>query len=219
MKRPDLLLFAKQPVPGEVKTRLECNYSRDQVVEIAKFLVTATTESAVANWPSDVYLCGAPDCEHDFFRTLADRFQLRLANQCGSDLGARMLAALRQGITRRGAAAVMGCDVPHCPGEVIERAHEELADGHNVIGLTEDGGYYLLGLQHAPAALFEGIRWGGPDVASLTFARARALGIEFVALPTLRDIDTADSLWLVAQEFEPLRRHLYGVMAARVPSG
>lgn len=214
MKRPDLLLFAKQPVPGEVKTRLERDYSRDQVVEIAKFLITATVESAVGNWPSDVYLCGAPDCEHDFFRTLAERFQLRLADQRAGDLGARMHTALRQGIERRGAAAVMGCDVPHCPAEVIERAHEELAAGRNVIGLTEDGGYYLLGLQQAPAALFQGIDWGETEVASVTLARAGTLGIEFVALPTLRDIDTADGLWVVAQGFEPLRRHLYGVLAA-----
>lgn len=214
MKRPDLLLFAKQPVPGEVKTRLERDYSRNQVVEIAKFLITATVQCAVGNWPSDVYLCGAPDCEHDLFRSLVEHFQLRLADQSVGDLGARMHAALQQGIKRRGAAAVIGCDVPHCPAEVIERAHEELAAGRNVIGLTEDGGYYLLGLQRAPAALFEGIDWGGSEVSSRTLARARALGIEFVALPTLRDIDTPEDLWIVAQGFEPLRRHLYGVLAA-----
>lgn len=214
MRRPDLLLFAKQPLPGAVKTRLERDYSRAQVGEIAKFLITVTVECAVANWPSDVYLCGAPDCEHALFRALADRFQLRLASQDTGDLGARMLGALRAGIERRGAAAVMGCDVPHCPPEVIERAHEELARGRNVIGPTEDGGYYLIGLQQAAPELFADIAWGGAEVAAVTLARARALGMQFIELPTLRDIDTPESLWLVAQEFEPLRHHLYQVLAA-----
>jgi rSAM/selenodomain-associated transferase 1 len=214
VKQPDLILFAKQPLPGQVKTRLQCDYRPDQVVEIARFLLTATVELAVSSWPSSVYLYAAPDPEHPVFRALAAQFHLELAAQAVGSLGQRMRAALQEGIARRGAAAIMGCDVPHCPWEVVEQAHELLAAGANVLGPTEDGGYYLIGLQQAPALLFEDIPWGGREVTQITLARARALGLAFELLPALVDIDTQESLWTVAQGYEPLRKLLYKVLAS-----
>lgn len=213
MKSPDLILFAKQPLPGHAKTRLQSYYSPEQVVEIARFLIRATVELAVTNWPSEVYLYVAPDPDHPFFHDLAKEFRIHLAPQAEGDLGARMLHALRDGIARSGAAAIMGCDVPHCRWDIVELAHEHLAKGCNVIGPTEDGGYYLIGVHDAQNTLFESIAWGGTDVAELTLARARQLGMHFELLPKLMDIDTQEALWVVAQEYEPLRKHLYGVLA------
>ncbi|MFQ5935276.1 MAG: TIGR04282 family arsenosugar biosynthesis glycosyltransferase [Acidiferrobacterales bacterium] len=212
MKSPDLMLFAKQPVPGQVKTRLQEVYTPTQVAEIAAFLIRATVELAAASWPSDVYIYGAPNSDHPLFRDLAETFHLRLAAQVEGDLGHKMLCAMRDGIRRSGAAGIIGCDVPHCPWEVVEGAHEYLAKGQNVLGRTEDGGYYFIGMQNAYRRLFEEIEWGGNDVADVTLARARELGIAFEMLPTLRDIDTGESLWLAAHEFEPLRLHLYKVL-------
>ncbi|MFQ5993728.1 MAG: TIGR04282 family arsenosugar biosynthesis glycosyltransferase [Acidiferrobacterales bacterium] len=212
MKSPDLILFAKQPNLGQVKTRLQPDYDPDQIVEIAKFLIRATVELAVSGWPSSVYLYGVPDADHAFFHELAEEFRVHLASQTSGDLGKRMLQALREGISRGSAAAVMGCDVPQCRWEVVERAHEHLASGKNVIGPTEDGGYYLIGLQKAPSRLFDNIEWGSASVLQTTLVQARKFGMEFEQLPKLRDVDTGDALWLVAQEYEPLRKHLYHVL-------
>lgn len=213
MKSPDLILFAKQPVAGQVKTRLQPHYTPEQVVEITRFLIRATVELVVANWPSEVYLYVAPDTDHPFFRDLAREFRIHLAPQADGDLGARMLCALREGIARSGAAGIMGCDVPHCRCEIMELAYERLAKGHDVIGPTEDGGYYFIGMHAAPSTLFESIEWGGNDVAGLTLARAERLGMRFELLPKLMDIDTQDNLWVVAQDYAPLRKHLYSVLA------
>ena len=213
MKSPDLIVFAKQPVAGQVKTRLHSDYSPAQAAEIAAFLIQSTVQLATASWPSQVYLYAAPDAGHPLFQTLANDFHVHLAAQVGDDLGERMAHALREGIARSGAAAILGCDVPHCPWEVIERAHECLAHGRNALGPTEDGGYYLIGLQQSPAALFRGIEWGGSRVAEATLVRAKELGLEFELLPRLDDIDTVDTLWLVAQAFEPLRQRLYQLLA------
>ncbi|MGE5240120.1 MAG: TIGR04282 family arsenosugar biosynthesis glycosyltransferase [Bacteroidota bacterium] len=208
MSQPELLLFARQPVPGEVKTRLLPEYDPARAAEIAAFLIRATVELAASAWPGRIYLYAWPDPEHPLFRELAREFPVTLAAQADGDLGAKMLAALRDGIERSGCAAVMGCDVPHCDWPVLDQANDWLARGDNVLGPTEDGGYYFIGLQQPRAELFEGIEWGGDRVLAATLARAETLGIEFEMLPLLRDIDTAADLWLIAQKYDALRRFL-----------
>ena len=208
MSQPELILFAKQPVPGEVKSRLLPDYSPERAAEIAAFLIRATVELAVSAWPGDVTLYVSPDPEHPLFRNLAREFHIRLAPQAGGDLGAKMLSALREGVERNGCAAVMGCDVPHCGWDVLDQANDWLARGKNVLGPTEDGGYYFIGLQEARPELFENMPWGSNQVLPMTLARAEALGMEFDLLAKLRDIDTARDLWLIAQKYEPLKRFL-----------
>jgi rSAM/selenodomain-associated transferase 1 len=208
MSQPELIVFAREPVAGQVKTRLQPNYSPEKAAEIAAFMIRATIELAVTAWPGDVRLYAWPGIDHPLFRQLADEFHIQLAPQSEGDLGAKMLDALRQGIARQGAAAVMGCDVPHCGWDVIDQANHWLARGKNILGPTDDGGYYLMGLQEARAELFEEMPWGSDKVLELTLARAEKLDIEFDLLKKLRDIDTADDLWLVAQKYEALKQFL-----------
>lgn len=216
MKSPDLILFAKQPMAGKVKTRLQRDYTPLQVAEIATFLIRASVRLASSSWPSEIYLYAAPDPDHALFKELARDFHIHLAQQAPGDLGQKMLQAMRDGIARSGAAGILGCDVPHCPWEIIEQAHEHLANGKCVLGPAEDGGYYFIGLQQAQAALFKGIAWGGDRVAELTLASARRLGLRFEMLPVLNDIDTTEDLWLAAQAFEPLRTFLYRLLAQQL---
>lgn len=208
MKQPVLILFAKHPVAGEVKTRLQPDYTPVQAAEIAAFLIHATVGLAMANWPGEVWLYGAPDAKHPLFRELADRHGVKLGIQRGADLGERMCAALRDGRAGRGAAAVLGCDVPHCPWQVLDQANDWLARGHAVLGPTEDGGYYFIGLTRDVPELFADIPWGTVNVLPRTLKRAALLGIEFELLPELRDVDTAADLWLAAQDYPPLRQFL-----------
>ncbi len=201
------MIFAKQPRPGQVKTRLQPEYTSEQAAEIAAFLIRETVELAVASWPGAAYLCAAPDADYPLFHDLA-KLGVVLIEQGEGDLGARMHRAIAFGIERHGAAAAFGCDVPHCPWEILDDANSALARGDNVLGPTDDGGYYLIGLSRAREELFAGIAWGGPCVLSATLERAQAIGIDFTLLPSLRDIDTAADLWLVARDHPSLRRFL-----------
>jgi len=205
LRQPELIVFAKQPLAGQVKTRLQPEYTPQEAAEIAALLIRATVELAVASWPGEIYLYGAPDARHPLFEKLAREFDLQLAPQGAGDLGARMLAALREGLVRRRTAAILGCDVPHCSWDILDQANHWLAQGRNVLGPTEDGGYYFIGLGAPHVALFEGIDWGTERVLTQTLARAKQLGIEFEWLPRLRDIDTADDLWLISRKYAPLR--------------
>jgi len=208
MLEPALILFAKQPTAGQVKTRLQPQYSAAQAADIGACLIRETAALAASNWAGEIYLCGAPSADHPLFHELARRFDLVLTDQGSGDLGARMHAALAQGIARHGAAAVLGCDVPQCPHAVLGDAYALLARGADVLGPTVDGGYYLIGLTAAPATLFTDIAWSGADVLRTTHARAAGAGVQFTLLPALRDIDTADDLREVAETFAPLRKFL-----------
>jgi uncharacterized protein len=208
MNQPELILFARQPIAGQVKTRFQPEYSAERAAEIAAYMIRATVELAVSAWPGDIILQAWPDTDHPLFQELAREFNIRLAPQIGDDLGARMLNALREGLKRHGSAAVMGCDAPHCAWDVLDQVNDWLARGKNVLGPTEDGGYYLIGMQEAVPELFDNMPWGSHQVLSMTLVRAEAIGIEFELLAKLRDIDTARDLWLVAQKYEPLRQFL-----------
>ncbi len=205
MKRPDLILFAKQPLAGQVKTRLAQVCGAERAAEIAAVLIRETVALAADNWPGEVYLCGAPDARHPLFEHLAADLHVHLAAQGEGDLGERMFGSLRRGIERCGAAAVMGCDVPRCDAGTLEDAYETLARGGSVIGPAMDGGFYFIGLQRAEPALFSGVDWGGNLVLNETQARARAAGIEFHTLASLRDIDTWEDLICVARYYPVLQ--------------
>lgn len=208
MSQPRLLIFAKQPIPGQIKTRLQPDYSTEKSAEIAAFMIRATVELAISSWPGDVMLYASPDIEHPLFRQLARDFRLSLAPQAEGDLGAKMLSAIREGIAMGARTAIMGCDVPQCGWDVIDQANDWLARGKNVIGPTEDGGYYFIGLQQACPDLFGDIPWSSNQVLPMTLARSNKLGIEFELLTKLRDVDTANDLWIAAQKYEPLKKFL-----------
>lgn len=192
-----LYLMAKAPRAGRVKTRMRPELNAAAAARLARLMLEQTVENACRHWPGQVVLCIWPRAGHPAFTRLAAKHQLAVTVQADTDLGGRMLAALERGIARAGGAAVMGCDVPHCPGEVLAAAHDLLARGENPVGATDDGGFYLLGLRRAEAALFDGVGWGGPAVLAAVRARAAAAGVRLRDLPPLRDIDRYPDLqWL-----------------------
>ncbi len=206
MKRPGIAIFARAPVPGAAKTRLIPALGANRAADIAAMLLRLTVARVTEFWPGEVYLYVTPDSAHPLFQQLAAEFHVHLSVQAEGDLGARMQTTLNELIASHAAGAVIGSDVPHCPGHVIERAYEVLAKGGNVIGPCDDGGYYLIGMQVAAPALFEDISWGTETVLRDTQLRADAAGIEMETLPKLRDVDDYAGLLAAASELPALAR-------------
>lgn len=200
MKKPELILLVRAPVAGQAKTRLQPAVSPQQAADIAQFMLRSIATRASEYWPGDVYLYATPDAQHPLFLELSQTLHLHLEAQGQGDPGQRMRQALQEGIARRGAAAVMGCDVPQCAGTILEAAHEHLARGRNVLGPTMDGGYYFLGLQQDVPELFAPMPWGSDRVLAETMERAADAGVEFEILPVLRAVDTVEDLVAVAQD-------------------
>ena len=176
-----LILFAKAPIAGQVKTRLQSHCSLSQAADIAEILLTAALDSAIKHWPGRVILASWPDISHPTILKLSNEFSVQLILQGEGDLGDKMHTALEQfGYP----AAIMGTDAPHIKPTDLMLAYKFLRNGNNVIGPSTDGGYYFLGLAKPKPSLFENIEWGTENVLQPTLERG-----EFELLTEMTDID------------------------------
>ena len=205
MSNIPLILFAKAPIAGRVKTRLQSHCSPQQASEIAEILLEQSIIKTTQTWPGEVSLSVWLDHEHSVIQRLQESYRIKLVQQCAGDLGAKMHDALeRFGYP----AAVMGCDVPHIPNENLIRAHECLIRGDSVIGPSDDGGYYLLGLNRPQEKLFLDMEWGVSSVLENTLHRADAVGHTLSHLDALNDIDEWNDLLQAAQHLPLLMDYL-----------
>lgn len=200
-----LLLFAKAPIPGKVKTRLMSNCSAEQAAEIAQLLMEASIQKACEFWPGEVYLSAWLDLEHIFFTQMRQRYPISIMQQCEGDLGEKM----RQALAEYGyPSAVMGCDAPHMLPSALAQAYEGLRSGEPVIGPSEDGGYYFLGLCRDADTLFLDMPWGTDQVLDETLSRAHSIDLALNKLPELNDVDEWQDLLSVAQKVPSLQAYL-----------
>lgn len=125
--------------------------------------------------------------------------------QRGEDLGARMLAAIADllGAGRRGAAILVGSDVPLLSADHVAEASDMLAaSGGVVLGPADDGGYYLIGMTEPHRSLFAGIEWGTGSVLTDTLRVAERAGIEARLVRSGYDVDTIEDLRRVERDLE-----------------
>lgn len=206
MARPvPLLLFAKAPVPGKVKTRLKPQCTDQQAAELAKILLAEAVRNATAHWPGEVVLAVWPDQDHPFIQLLSAKFGVKLVTQTAGDLGEKMHAACEQAGYP---AAVMGCDAPHVSKATLNDAYHQLEQGHDVLGAATDGGYYLIGMARSCEDIFTGITWGEDKVFSDTQKKASANGIKFHALPELNDVDTWQDVLELAELLPAIKNYI-----------
>lgn len=195
-----LVIFAKAPVAGQVKTRLCPPLTPDEAAALHGSFVLDTLErtklaATKLKMPVDRYLACAPASSHVFFKIMEERQRVRLMDQIGEDLGARMSRAFDL-LFARGYARVLivGTDVPSLPLAHYQQALALLDTNDLVLGPALDGGYYLIGLTRAAPALFTDIPWSTAGVLAATRDRAESLGLATALLPPWRDIDTIDDL-------------------------
>ncbi len=190
----ELILFARSPVAGQAKTRMIPGLGEQGAADLATALLDESVRRSVETWPGTVSVQVWPDTGHECLDRIRRRYGITVAGQAEGNLGAKMFAALNAAYERGVAAAVMGCDVPHCPAETLRAAHAFLARGRSVIGPSTDGGYYLIGINPPDPGCFERIEWGGARVFDTTLKRAARAGIDLIVLQQLNDIDTMADL-------------------------
>lgn len=191
MRFPDgrVLVFAKAPLPGQVKTRLIPRLTAVGAARLHHRLVSDTLERLTRARAAPLELWCAPHPELPFFVELRRRFGPCLHAQSGGDLGERMLRAARDALRRCRRLVLVGTDCPGLDGDYVARALAALEERPAALGPAQDGGYVLLGLKEAPRALFADIPWGSGEVARTTRERMAALGWTWTELPTLWDLD------------------------------
>jgi rSAM/selenodomain-associated transferase 1 len=196
-----LVVFARAPVLGRVKTRLAETLGAEGALALYRAFLDDTC--ALAEVAERRVLAVAGDSSS--LAELAARHGMQLEAQSDGDLGARMASA----IAKHAPALIIGSDSPSLPREHLELAQRALDEQDFVVGPSTDGGYWLIGARAAAPWLFEGITWGGDKVFFDTLARLR--GQRHVLLPFHFDVDEAADL-------ETLRQHLAGLPATAAPA-
>ncbi|MBM4068544.1 MAG: glycosyltransferase [Planctomycetes bacterium] len=198
-------VFAKEPRPGQVKTRLAAALSPDGAAHVADAFLRDTLRRMAAV-RAERFLVFSPTSAAAYFQSLAaDCYAL--APQGDGDLGQR-LQRFVDGRLDSGSrhVVVIGTDSPTLPTAFVDQAFDELDRADVVLGPATDGGYYLIGLRRSSAVIFQGIDWGAAAVLAQTIARLPR-ECRLSLLPPWYDIDSET-------DWEMLRGHVAAIRRA-----
>jgi len=194
-----LLIFVKEPVPGQVKTRLAAEIGAEAACHVYRRCVERTLQRLVA-LRDEITLCVEPAEAMGCIQAwLGSAWPIQ--PQRGATLGERLAhatdSAFAEGMRR---VIVIGTDSPWIGHLLIEEAFSVMHRTDLVLGPTADGGYYLVGLAKPAPELFRGISWSTSQVLDQTRANARALDLTVSLLPEGYDIDRLTDLQRWMQE-------------------
>jgi rSAM/selenodomain-associated transferase 1 len=194
-----LVIMAKAPKPGRVKTRLAQSLPLTAVTAFYRCLLDDTL--ALARSLSDVEVAiMCPDSDVNELAGLANN-EASVVPQKGEGLAAGLtsvFAHFAKGHQRR--IIAFNSDSPHLPRSVLEDAFETLAAHDVVVGPTHDGGYYLVGAKASHPTLFAGDGMGTSSALERLLSRARDLKLSVGFADSFYDIDVADDLTRLAEE-------------------
>jgi len=189
---PALLVIAKEPVPGRVKTRLTPPCSPEQAAQLAAAAIADTLAAVRAvrrHVRRIVVLDGEPGpWIPDGFEVLAQR---------GEGLAERLAAAFED---CGGPAFLVGMDTPQVTTAHLDAGLDAVRDGDAAFGAALDGGYWGIGLRAPDARVFEDVPMSEDTTGAVQRARLAILGLQTAILPPLRDIDTIEDARAVARE-------------------
>jgi uncharacterized protein len=191
-----LLIFAKQPLPGKVKTRLSPPLSFEEAAAVYRCMLSDTLAKVADLTGVVTFLFFEPSGEAaDFFQ---ENFPgIRTFPQQGEGLGERLEKAFEL-VFALGFASVtvIGTDSPDLPLSYMEEAFRlsEKAGADAVFGPAADGGYYLVALRCHHPGLFRDIPWSTNHVLEKSMTAATSLGLQVELLPVWHDIDTVEDL-------------------------
>lgn len=188
-----LIVFAKVPRPGHVKTRLAAAVGDVEAASLYRVMGRRVLDGVRGG---DYRLVAYIDPANEL---AAARRWLGAAGvdfrpQEGEGLGERLTDAFRREFQRAGHVCAIGTDAPAVDRHVVERAFAELPTNDLVLGPALDGGYYLIGATGYWPELFRDVPWSTEEVMAATLARARALTLRTATLEALPDIDTVEDL-------------------------
>lgn len=195
-QRRRLILFARFPVAGKVKTRLIPALGAKGAAALHRRLVLRTLRTAHALCQSqnvELEIRFAGDDANEMQHWLGDQWLCR--PQCEDDLGQRMAGAFadsfREGST---ATVIIGSDCPSLTPEILAAAFESLKTNSVVFGPATDGGYYLIGLMRLVPEIFQGIAWGTETVLAQSLELLARNNYKPALLQPLDDLDRPEDV-------------------------
>jgi rSAM/selenodomain-associated transferase 1 len=196
-----LVIMAKAPRPGSVKTRLTENLPLEAVTELYRCLLNDTIALAqTLNHVEIAIMCPESDVE-DLSRALAKT--VPIVAQAGQGLAAGLASVFKYFATpSRQKVIAFNSDSPHLPASVLQSAFDLLEICDLVVGPTHDGGYYLVGARASHPGLFSKTGMGTATALEALSTRARELGLSVQLTDPFYDIDVATDLSQLADELQ-----------------
>ena len=189
-----LIIFAKAPVAGRVKTRLIPALGPEGAAALAARLLAHTVSMAMDAGFDYVEICATPETGHSAFQQLAAQFSLTLTTQGEGDLGERMHRALERTLRAHRRVLLVGTDAPSLDSARLRQAAAALNTCEAVFVPALDGGYALVGLTRACPTLFSNLPWSTPQVMQTTRQRAAMAQMTWSELEPVADIDEPPDL-------------------------
>ncbi len=183
MTRELIIIFARTPEYGKVKTRIANSIGNDEALRIyTKLLLYAENLLATIKKEKILMLSSIPD--YQFWEGVPQ------SQQIGDDLGEIITNACTTIITKSSThCIIIGTDCIELTNKIIDDAFVQLNKYDVVIGPAKDGGYYLIGFNNFYPQLFQNISWGTEPVYAETIAAAKKLQLTIFILPVLNDVD------------------------------
>jgi uncharacterized protein len=199
-----LLVFAREPVPGLVKTRLIPALGASGAARLYSALLERAVNAAtgVPGVAVELWCAGAPP-SGGVCAELARRHGLVLRHQGVGNLGKRMVQALGETLLRCDRVVLIGSDCPGYHPAYLAAAFVALGGHDAVVGPAADGGYVLIGLRRPAPDLFADIAWGTDTVLAATRTALTRLGWTWAELPIRQDIDRPEDLAACPNIFRP----------------
>jgi rSAM/selenodomain-associated transferase 1 len=193
MIKSALLIFTRAPIAGQTKTRLIPLLGAQGAAEFHQTVLQSTLAEANASNFETVEIWCATENDHSFLKQCSLDYSSAMKIQQGSDLGEKMHHATETTLVENAFVVLIGSDCPEITTDILNQSYQHLSNGKDaVLGPASDGGYYLIGLKKPNSSIFQDIAWGEASVAERTRKNFADLGLEYVELEELSDIDTLD---------------------------
>lgn len=193
MIKSALLVFTRVPVSGQTKTRLIPLLGAQGAAEFHQTILLSTLAEANASNFTTVEIWCATENEHPFLKQCELDYSCAMKIQQGNDLGERMHHAAEITLAENAFVVLIGSDCPAITTDILNQSYQHLSDGKDVVlGPASDGGYYLIGVKKPNSCIFQDITWGKGNVAERTRQNFTELGLDYVELEELSDIDTPE---------------------------
>lgn len=188
---PALLIFAREPVPGAVKTRLAQAIGAERAARVYTDLLSTTLGHAHSAWRAGIVsrleLWCTSEGDTPFLRGISSAFGAKRYPQADGNLGQRMAHAIAEALGRSPAVLLIGTDCPLLDPIRLAEAAALLAVHDAVLGPAEDGGYVLIGARRLVP--LDNVRWSTPHAFADTAAGFARAAIRFATLPVAWDVD------------------------------
>jgi len=189
-----LIVFAREPKKGQVKSRLAKSVSQEKALDLYKAFLKDTLNLAKKVRCDQRILAYASKNSCNYLKRIGAGFSFH--RQKGKSLGDRMIESIDFCNKKifSSQTVIIGTDSPHLPPSFIKRSFAALKRTDVVLGPCEDGGFYLIGMRKIDPEIFKGVIWSSTSVLKRTLMNAKRIGLKTELLEPLFDIDTQEDL-------------------------